>query len=123
MYDKLGYLQTSTTQIASFTGAGVDLNKGTPLRGLVARVLYSAASNAAGSGTVVFGIQHSDDNVTFVDLAQGTSDKLTLTTAVASGEVFIPFRTDKRWVRLTQTLTGGTTPTITYESQIGLSKP
>ena len=123
MYDKLSTLQESVTKVANFNGAGLDLSKGTRLDGMVARVLYSAASNASGSGTVVFSVEHSDDNSTFFALASGAADKITLTTTAQDGEIFIPFKTDKRYVRLVCTITGGTTPTITYESDVTFTNP
>jgi hypothetical protein len=122
-YDANAVLQASVIKTATFNGAGYDLKTGTPVTGLVARVVYSAASNAAGSTTVTFSIDHSDDNSTFYALSSAASDVVTLSTTVQTGELFIPFRTSKRYVRLTVTVTGGTTPTITYYSEIGLSKP
>lgn len=123
MYDKLSVLQAEVTKTASFNGAGLDLSKGTRLEGMVARVLYSAASNASGSGTVTFSIEHSDDNAVFVALASGAADKITLTTTDQAGEIFIPFQTSKRYVRLVCTISGGTTPTITYEGDVTFTNP
>lgn len=123
MYDKLSVLQAEVTKTASFNSAGLDLSKGTRLEGMVARVLYSAASNASGSGTVTFSIEHSDDNAAFTALASGAADKITLTTTDQAGEIFIPFQTSKRYVRLVCTISGGTTPTITYEGDVTFTNP
>jgi hypothetical protein len=41
-------LQASVTKTATFNGAAVQFPGGTPRRGLYARVLYSAATNASG---------------------------------------------------------------------------
>jgi len=122
VHDILGYLQESVIKTASFNSLGYDLNSGTPSYGLSARVLYSAAANASGSNTVVFSIEHSDDNATFYALSSGAADVITLNTTAQSGEIFIPFKTKKRYVRLVATVAGaGSTPTVTYESQIGLN--
>jgi hypothetical protein len=118
-------LQASVTKTATFNSAGVDLGTGTPRgRTLTARVLYSAASNASGSNTVAFTVDHSDDNSTFYQLATNAENNLTLSTTAAAGEIFIPFETSKRYVRLTETLSGsGTSPTVTYQGDILLSHP
>jgi hypothetical protein len=108
-------LQASTTQTASFNGTGVDLRVGTPRRGLKARVLTTAISGT--SPTVAYKVQHSDDNATFSDLAMALEGQVT-----AVGQVFIPFETSKRYVRLVATI-GGTTPSVTYAGDILLSRP
>jgi hypothetical protein len=117
-------LQSSTTKTASFNGTGVDLKVGTPHRGLVARILYSAAANASGSNTVTFSVEHSDDNATFYAMASGAADALTLSTTAQAGEITIPFSTSKRYVRLVCTIAGaGSTPTVTYEGALQLARP
>lgn len=122
--DALIQLQASVTKTATFNGAGVDLKTGTPRRGLFARVIYSAATNASGSNTVAFSIDHSDDNSTFFPLSSGTENNVALSTTAQSGEFFIPVVTSKRYVRLTATFSGaGSTPTITYGGEFSLSKP
>lgn len=123
-YDAQGVLQASVTKTATFNGAGYDLVKGTPLHGLVARVYYSAAANASGANTVTFSVDHSDDDSTYYALSSGAADVVTLSTTAQSGLVYIPFETNKRYVRLTVTVAGaGGSPTVTYESQIGYTKP
>jgi len=114
-------LQASVTKTATFDGTGVDLSVGTPTRGLVARIIYSAASTSAGAGTVVFQIQESADNSTWNALV--TFDTVVLSTTAAAGEVFEGFRTEKRYVRLSITAITGTTATITYQGDISLSRP
>ena len=111
-YDANAVLQASVTKTASFNSTGVDL-KGTPRRGLKARVIVTAASGT--SPTLDPKVQHSDDNSTFTDLAAGAQ-------LTATGEVFIPFETSKRYVRLVATI-GGTTPSFTYQADIGLARP
>src|SRR5689334_8688720 len=94
-------LQASVTKTASFNGAGLDLANGTPLDApLWARIIYSAATNASGSNAFTFTVEHSDDNSTFYLLASGASDVITLSTTAQAGEIFIPFVTRKRYVRL-----------------------
>lgn len=128
-FDSNLVLQASTTQTASFNSAGVSMRQpsatsltnagGTPRRGLAARIGYSAASNASGSNSVVFSIQHSDDNSTWTTIAQQLEAALALSTTAQAGVFTIPFSTDKPWVRLVMTLSGGgSTPTVTYYGDV-----
>lgn len=124
MVDLLNQLQASVTKTATFSGTGLDLATGTPRRGLKARVIYSAATNASGSNTVAFSIDHSDDNSTFYPLASGTENNIALSTTAQAAEFFIPFETSKRYVRATATITGaGSTPTVTYQVDITVGRP
>lgn len=121
-------LQASVTKTDTFNGAGVDLATGTPRgRTLTARIIYSAASAASGTDTVIFSIDHSDDNSTFYALASGAANTITLDTtssAPKSGQIFIPFETSKRYVRLTVTFSANShTDTITYYGDLMLSRP
>lgn len=118
-------LQSSVTKTDTFNGAGLDIATGTPRgRTLVARILYSAASAASGTDTVTFSIDHSSDNSTFYACASGAKDAITLTTTAASGQIFIPFETSLRYVRLTATFSSNAhTDTCTYQGDIMLSRP
>lgn len=117
-------LQASVTKTATFSGTAVDLKTGTPRRGLKARVIYSAATNASGSNSVTFSIEHSDDNSTFYTLTSGAAQVVNLSTTAQSGEIALPFETSKRYVRLVATVAGaGSTPTITYQGDIMLARP
>jgi hypothetical protein len=118
-------LQASVTKTASFNSAGVDLHSGGPKgRSLVGRVVYSAAANASGSNTCTFSVEHSDDDSTYYALASGAADVVTLSTTAQAGEIFIPFDTIKRYVRLVLTVAGaGGSPTITYQGHIVLARP
>lgn len=125
--DALLALQASVTKTATFNGAGLALANGTPRRGLVARVLYSAANNASGSNSFTFSLDWSTDNGgTWNSLALAAP--LVLTTTAQIGEIDIPFITPNNpsggQVRLTVTLTGaGSTPTVTYSANIGNAFP
>ena len=113
-------LQASVTKTATFSGAGLNLPAGTPNRGLFARVIYSAATNASGANTVAFTIDTSADNSAWnaADFAD-VEKNVALTTTAQSGEFYIPINTTLPWVRLTCTVTGaGTVPTITYQGDI-----
>lgn len=125
MYDSLSVLSASATVTATTNGAAYDLHTGTPNHGIYARVFYSEAANTAGDTTVTFKVQHSDTTTSgdFVDLTSGAADTITLDTTPQEGEVFIPIQTQKRYVRLVCTIAGGTSPTITYSGEIGLSRP
>lgn len=136
-YDATQALQASVTKTASFNGAWLDLgggsgvpspmpSGGTPAFGLVARIEYSAASNASGSNTVTFSLDVSDDGSTAVGTGEFVAaDKIiTLSTTAQAGEIFIPFEIRHRYVRLVATVAGaGSTPTITYQGEIVGSWP
>ena len=84
------------TDTNSGTNTAVNLLPGgTPMRGLRARVIYSAASAASGTDTVYWKLQSSaTSGGTYVDVATGIKDAITLTTTAASGEISIPFHAD-----------------------------
>lgn len=133
--DILGTLMTGITSpiAATASGTGIDLGAGgalpagTPRRGLVARVLVTTASNASGANTVDFTIDHSSDNATWktcAGAALGANDTLTLSTSAQSREVFIPFETVQRYIRLTATIAGaGTVPTVSFNAFLAPSLP
>lgn len=114
-------LQASVTKTATFDGTGLDLKAGTPPRGLVARIIYSAASTSSGSGSVTFQIEESDDNSTFNDLV--TFDAITLSTTAAASEIFERVSTRKRYVRLVISAISGTGATITYQGDLVPAQP
>jgi hypothetical protein len=121
--DTLTELQTSVTKTATFNSTGLDLKVGTPRRGLFARVIYSAAATSSGAGSLTFRITESSDNSTFTGIFQTTDSTVTLSTTAASGEIFIPFETGKRYVRLELSAISGTGATVTYEGAITLGRP
>ena len=117
-------LQAAVTKTATFNGTGLDLKTGTPRRGMKAHVYYTAATNASGSNTVTFSIDHSDDNATFYPLANQADTPIALSTSAQQGEVYVPFETSKRYVRLTVTIAGGgSTPTVSYTGYLGIARP
>jgi len=127
--DALIQLQPQVTKTATFNGAGLQLVAGTPRRGLKARVIYSAASNASGSNTVVFSIDVSRDGGSTYN-TEFQADPITLSTTAQSGELAIPFEVSPSnvangiWVRLSANFAGaGTSPTITYQGDIELGRP
>lgn len=117
-------LQASVTKTDTFNSTGVNLVTGTPSRGLVARIIYSAATEASGGKTVIFSIDHSADNSTWYPLASAANKTITLSTTAQAGEISIPFRTSLAYVRLTMTLSANTnSPTITYFADVALGLP
>jgi hypothetical protein len=116
-------LQASVTKTATFNSTGVDLATGTPRRGLKARVIYSAANTSSGAGSITFRITESSDNSTFTGIFQTTEATVTLSTTAAASEIFIPFETSKRYVRLELSAISGTGATVTYFGDITLSRP
>jgi hypothetical protein len=124
-YDALLALQAAAvTKTAAFDSAAVDLKSGgTGHQGLVARIVYSAAATSAGAGAIQFDIEHSDDDSTYYILRAGADEALTLSTTAQAGEIWLPFKTTKRYVRLALQAISGTDATITYRADIGLSSP
>ena len=126
--DALLTLQPLTTKNATFSSAAINL-KGTPRRGMKAKVFYSAAANTAGSNNFYFQIDNSSDSVNWYPLAfqlenSGAVQGVNLTTAVLAGELNIPFETSAQYVRLTLNVIGaGTSPALTYSSSVGLARP
>ena len=128
--DALIALQASVTKTATFNGAALLLPGGTPRRGLVARVIYSAASNASGANAVTFQIDVCYDGVPTVWNPDFVAPPVNLSTTVQSGEIHIPFSisptsvANGTQIRLTATFSGaGSTPTITYSGDIEAGRP
>jgi len=119
-------LQASVTKTGTFHGTAVTLPSGTPRRGLFARVIYSAATNAGDdTGTVTFSVDVSPDSgTTWYEKTVDNEHVVNLNATAKSGEFPIPFETSDTQVRLSATFAGsGSTPTITYESDIVLGRP
>ena len=131
--DALIQLQASVTKTSTFNGAWLALPGGTPRRGLKARVLYSAASNATGANAVVFSIDVTRDGQVTIQLGEFQSDVINLSTTVQAGEIFIPFDISPivvagaiiaPQIRLSANFSGaGTVPTITYQGDLSLTRP
>lgn len=121
--DALTTLQALVTKTGTFNSTGLDLVTGTPRRGYKARVIYKNASTSSGAGTAVFRITESSDNSTFTGISQTTESSLVLATTAISGEIFIPFETSKRYVRLELSAITGTGATIDYFADVSLSRP
>src|SRR2546421_12034237 len=119
--DALLSLQSAVTKTATFNGAAVVLAGGTPRRGLKARIVYRAATNASGANAVQFSLDVSYDAGSAWLSNLFPANVINLSTTAQSGEVFIPFDisptsvANGTQVRLTATVSGaGSTPTITY---------
>lgn len=129
-YDNLLSLQSLVTKTATFNGTGLSTPNGTPRRGLVARVIYSAAGGASGTGTATFSVDYSSDGgSTWISPYVKAADIILVSTS-KSGVAHIPFilplsaeNNASAQVRLTCTITAGTSPTITYLSDIGDAMP
>lgn len=120
-YDALTVLQTLTTKTASFQGSAVDLKSGTPRRGLKARVVVTSYSSGTAGTNVTFTIDHSDDASTWYTLSSAVP--LTTTTSAQQAVLHIPFETSKRYVRLSVTMSGGASPSVSYFGDIGIARP
>ena len=131
--DALTVLQTSVTKTATFNGAALPLPGGTPRRGMKARILYSAATNASGANAVTFSVDVCYDGVPTTWFSDFVAPPINLSTTAQSGELYIPFDVSPTVVngvitapqiRLTPTFSGaGSTPTITYQSDLSLTRP
>jgi len=128
--DALLALQASVTKTATFNGAALILPGGTPRRGLNARVIYSAATQASGSGVWTFSVDICYDGVPTTWNVDFVAPPITLTTSAQSGEIFIPFSisptsvANGTQIRVSATLSGSpTTPTITYFADLVPSRP
>jgi hypothetical protein len=116
-------LQASVTKTATFNGTGLNIPTGTPRRGMKARFLYSAATNASGSNSVTFGIDVSADNSTWYSDFIAADQVVNLSTTAQSGEVYLSFETGQPYVRASAVFAGaGSTPTITYQADIELGR-
>lgn len=102
---------------------------GTPRRSLKARVRVTA--NTGTASTADFSVQHSDDNSNWAALASPiglpgqstvTASSSQMVNAAGAQTIFIPFETDKAWVRL-QLVTTGTNVSIIYAAEVGLARP
>jgi len=124
MYDALLIAQSLTTVTAVRNGSGVDLETGTPRRGLKMRFLITSHI-AVGTAGNVFTPQvwDSDDNTTFTLLSAGTP-QTGATAATTNQIVFVPFETSRRYIRasMAQSVTSGT-PSISYSADIGVARP
>lgn len=118
-------IQASVTKTATFNGAAVTINGGTPRRGYYVRVIYSAAANASGSNAVTFSVDVSPDaGSTWYQKTVDNEDVVNLTTTAKTGEIFLPIETGDATIRLSATFTGaGTSPTITYQGDLTLGRP
>lgn len=125
MTDALNILAASATITDSANSTAVDLGVGGTLRAILwARVVHSATSNASGSATITYKIQHSADNSTWYDCASGAKDIITTSTTAQTGEIYIPIVTDLRYVRLVTTFsTTSGTPTTTRQGEITVTAP
>lgn len=128
--DALIQLQASVTKTATFNGAALTLAGGTPRRGLKARIIYSAATNASGSNAVQFSIDVSYDAGSTWNSNLFQALPINLSTTAQSGEIFIPFEitptsvANGTQIRLSATFSGaGSTPTITYGGEIVPTRP
>jgi hypothetical protein len=125
--DGLLTLQTVTTVTSTTNGTAITVPFGIGPKPLFARVIYSAATNASGSNTVVFSVDMSIDGTNYV--SSTTAPTITLTATAQANEIFIPIdfplgAGTSAKVRLTATIAGaGSTPTITYLADVVGARP
>lgn len=127
--DALLVVQSSTTSTATAHSSAFTLAAGTPRRGLKARFLYSAATNASGSNSVTFSIDVSTDGgSTFNDQFQ--APPIALSTTAQSGELFVPFDisptsvANGTQIKASANFSGaGSTPSIVWACDLELARP
>lgn len=116
-------LQASTTKTATFQGASLNIPTGTPRRGMKARFIYNAATNASGANGVTFGIDVSPDNATWSSDFVAADQTINLTTTAQTGEIYLAFETSQPYIRAVAVFSGaGTVPTITYVADVELGR-
>lgn len=122
-------LQAPITSVATAHSAAFTLPGGTPRRGLVARFLYSAATNASGANAVAFSIDVSRDGGSTFNL-EFESPPIALSTTVQQGEIAVPFSISPTSVangcqiKASANFSGaGSTPTITWQSDLEAGRP
>jgi hypothetical protein len=130
--DALIALQAKVTKTATFNGAAFILAGGTPRRGLVARVIYSAAlvTSSSGTDTIVFSVDVCYDGVPTTWNSDFLAPPITLTTTAQASEIFIPFSisptsvANGTQIRLTATFSATSHgDTITYQGDIVPGRP
>ena len=128
--DALLTLQPVVTKTATFNGGALTLAAGTPRRGLKVRIIYSAATQASGSGVWNFSVDVSYNAGSTFASDFFADPPLTLSTTAQAGEVYIPFEisptsvVNGTQIRVTATLSGApVTPTITYQADITYGRP
>ncbi len=118
-------LLAQATKTATFNATALDLGTGTPRRGLKARVIYTTAKTTSGTASLLFQIDVSADNSTWYSAEFAAADSLlALTSTAQAGEIYIPFETSQRYVRLTGTFTdtgseAGMTAIVTGDVVLG----
>lgn len=123
-------LQASVTKTATFSSTALVLPAGTPRgRAMDIRVIYSAATNASGSNSVLFSVDVSKDGGSTFN-QEFLADPIALSTTAQAAEIFIPISITPASVvngiqiKLSATFSGaGSTPTITYQGDIVPSRP
>ena len=132
--DALNVLAASATVTSTTNGTALKLPGGTPIWGLVARVIYTAAS-ASAADTITFSVDVCYDGVPTTWYSDFLAPPITLplSSAPAAGEIYIPFRVSPTVVsgvitapqiRLTATFSSTAhTDTITYQGDLMLGKP
>lgn len=126
--DLLIGLQASVTKAATFNGAAFTLPSGTPRRGLKCRVLTTAATSTT-TNTATYTIDVSYDGGSTWRSDFTADPPLSLTTTGQTAEQYIPFdisptsAANNPQVRLTITLAGAGTPSVTYQGDLLLARP
>lgn len=130
--DALTQLQASVTKATTFNGAALILGGGTPTTGLWCRILYSAATSTT-TNTATFSVDVCYDGVPTTWRSDFVADPpLSLTTTAQAGELYIPFEIFPTFVsgaytppqiRLTITVAGAGTASVTYQGDIVLARP
>lgn len=123
MTDALLQLQPPVTKTATFAGTAFNFPSGTPRRGIKARFIYSAATNASGSNSVTFGVDVSPDGSTWFSDFVGADQVVNLTTTAQAGEIYVNVETSLPYMRAVAVIAGaGTGPTVNYQCDLEMGR-
>lgn len=127
--DALNQVQSSSTSTATAHSSAFTLPGGTPRRGLVARFMYSAATNASGSNSVTFSIDVSRDGGSTFNI-EFEAPPIALSTTAQASEIAIPFSisptsvANGTQIKASANFSGaGSTPTITWQCDLEPGRP
>lgn len=86
------------------------------------RFVVTTATTSSGSGAATFEVQHSDASGSgYTTLSSGAANALTLSTTDQTALIWIPFITNKRYLREYCTLSG-TGASVTYKADVTVTK-
>lgn len=114
-------LQAAVTKTADFNGTALDLTTSMALRGLGVEVAITAVDRTTGDERYILRLEESKDNVSFNTLYEW--DELDTAANTVPRLLYAKVSSRKQFVRLILAGVVGTTPSITYNSNMMLNVP